>query len=304
VNGRGTPYAIEGREDGQYCMTDKKDPQHLLAMAPAYLTGESLAADTPDRDRRAALARFMADSRNPWFARAYINRMWTALLGWGFFPSVNDISSMPPALYPEVLDLLAREWTTTGYDMRWLFRTIANSQTYQRHLQPRPVSLAQQPLAVCPNRLRPEQIFEELVKALGFNENDRNIPSPAVSSAPAVARHSGVRHMVYQAFKVDPSLPPEEIHGTIPQALLMMNSVLVNSFVACRSKSFLADALAKNVSDDDILLALYERTLARKPQAEEVGICKRYLKNVGDRKEAFEDIFWSLVNSTEFLSKK
>ena len=43
VDGRGTPYAIESRADGQYRMTDKKDPDHLIAMQPRFLTGESVA---------------------------------------------------------------------------------------------------------------------------------------------------------------------------------------------------------------------------------------------------------------------
>src|SRR5262249_54248064 len=154
------------------------------------------------------------------------------------------------------------------------------------------------------SRLRPEQIFDSLVRALGFNENDKSLPAPAPSSAPAVTRHTGLRHMVYQAFKVDPSLPAEEIQGTIPQALLMMNSVLVNTFVSAGNKTFLAEMLSRKQSDDEILRAMYERTLARRPRAEEVQICKRYLKKVSNRKEALEDIYWSLVNSTEFLTKK
>src|SRR5262249_17568346 len=157
--------------------------------------------------------------------------------------------------------------------------------------------------AVCPTRRRPDQIFEALVKALGFNERDKTIPAPAPSSAPAVARHTGLRNMIYQAFRVDPSMPPDEVQGTIPQALLMMNSVLVNTYVAASGKTYLAVALARNQSDEDILTALYERTLARKPKAREMKICQRYLKKVGNRKEALEDIFWSLVNSTEFLTK-
>jgi len=52
VNGRGTPYAIEGREDGQYSMTDKKDPSRLIPMAPRFLTGEAVTADAPDSERR------------------------------------------------------------------------------------------------------------------------------------------------------------------------------------------------------------------------------------------------------------
>jgi hypothetical protein len=110
--------------------------------------------------------------------------------------------------------------------------------------------------------------------------------------------------MVYQAFKVDPSLPADEVQGTIPQALLMMNSVLVNKFVSANNKTYLADLLSRKLSDEEILRAMYQRTLARKPRPEEVQICKRYLKKVTSRKEAFEDIYWSLVNSTEFLTKK
>ncbi len=304
VDKRGTPYAIEGREEGQYFMSDKKDPKHLIAMTPRFLTGETVSSDAPDSERRAALARLLTSPNNPWFARAYVNRMWTALMGWGFYPSVNDLGSNVNPLYPEALNLLAKEWIATGYDMRWLFRTLANTQVYQRHLQPRSESPSEVPLAVCPSRLRPEQIFDALVKALGFNENDKTIPAPAPSSAPAVARHTGLRHMIYQAFKIDPSLPAEEVQGTIPQALLMMNSVLVNTFIAARSKTFLAEALAKGMPDDQILTALYERTLARKPNAAEMAICRRYLKKVSNRAEALEDVYWSLVNSTEFLTKK
>jgi hypothetical protein len=304
VNGRGTPYAIEGRADGQYFMTDKKEPTRLIAMAPRFLTGEAVAKDAGDTERRAALARFITSPTNPWFARAYVNRMWTSLMGWGFYPTVADLGSGKPALYPEVLDQLAADWTASGYDMRWLFRTLCNTQVYQRRLQPRPTSESMIPVAVCPSRLRPEQIFDSMVRALGFNENDKSIPAPAPNSAPAVTRHTGLRHMIYQAFKVDPSLPADEVQGTIPQALLMMNSVLVNTCVAVSNKSFLADALKRGMSDKDIVVALYERTLARKPSAEEMTICRRYFKKVPNRKEALEDIFWSLVNSTEFLTKK
>jgi hypothetical protein len=303
VDGRGTPYAIEGRDTGQYSMPDKKHPDRLIPMRPRFLTGEAVSMDAPDAERRAALARLLTGPKNPWFARAYVNRMWTALMGWGFYSSVNDVGGGTPR-YPEVLDLLARAWVASGYDTRWLFCTLANTQVYQSRFQPRPESPGRPVMAVCPHHLRPEQVFEALVRVLGFDENDRSIPAPAPNEAPAVARHTGLRHMVYQAFKIDPSLPEEEVRGTIPQALLMMNSVLVNRFTAAQGRTFLAGALAKGMSDEDILTALYQRTLARKPKAEERAVCRRYLKKVGNRKEAFEDVYWSLLNSTEFLMKK
>ena len=303
VNGRGTPYAIESRADGQYSMTDKKKPDRLLAMQPRFLTGEAVPIDAPDAERRQALARFLTRPENPWFARCYVNRIWTALLGWGFYPSVTDLGSGAVPRHPEVLKILEKDWVASGYDMRWLFRTIALTQAYQRRLQAPTTSREVAP-AVCPVRLRPEQVFEALQKALGFNENDRSIPAPAPSSAPAVQRHTGLRNMVYQAFRADPSLPAQEVQGTIPQALVMMNSALVHAYTTAQGKTVLADLLAKGKTDDEIVTALYERVLARRPSAEEQAVCRRHVQKVGRRAEALEDVLWSLVNSTEFLLKK
>lgn len=296
VEGRGTPYAIESRADGQYYMTDKKDPSRLLAMQPRFLTGESVALEANDEERRQALARFLTSPKNPWFARCHVNRIWTALLGWGFYPTVTDLGATTPPRHQAVLELLEKEWIASGYDMRWLFHTIVLTRAYQRPQQASPSS-AQPALAVCPVRLRPEQVFEALQKALGFDENDKKIPAPAPGSGPAVQRHTGLRHMVYHAFKENPSTPQQEVQGTIPQALLMMNSALVHAYTSAQGKTLLADLLAKGQTDEQIVAALYTRVLARKPTAEEQATCRRFIGKVGDRKEALEDVLWTLVNS-------
>ena len=304
VDGRGTPYAIESRADGQYRMTDKKDPTHLIDMAPRFFTGEGLGLDTTDAERRQLLAKVLTDPKNPWFAKCYVNRVWTALLGWGFYPSVTDLGpTAEPVRHKEALTILTNAWLENGYDVKWLFRTIARTEAYQRR-PPDAVAAAAPPPAVCPVRLRPEQIFEALQKALEFDENDKTIPAPAPGSGPACPRHTGLRHMVYQAFKADPSAPAAEVEGTIPQALLMMNSALVHSYTSASGKTLLAELLAQKKTDAEIVTALYERVLARKPTAEDLSTCQRYIARVGDRKEALEDVLWALVNSTEFLLKK
>ena len=303
VEGRGTPYAIESRADGQYQMTDKKDPKRLIAMQPRFLTGESVGIESNDEERRQALARFLTAAKNSWFARCYVNRIWTALMGWGFYPSVTDLSADLVPRHKAVLDLLEKEWIASGYDVQWLFRTIALTQAYQRPHQA-PPSIDQPTPCVCPVRLRPEQVFEALQKALGFDENDKKIPAPAPNSGPAVQRHTGLRHMVYHAFKENPSTPMQEVQGTIPQALLMMNSALVHAYTSAQGKTLLADLLANGQSDEQIVAALYERVLARKATADESATCQRFIRKVGDRKEALEDVLWTLVNSTEFLIKK
>jgi hypothetical protein len=303
VEGRGTPYAIEPRALGQYGMSDKKHPGDLIPMQPVFLTGETVSLDATDQERRQALARFMTSPKNPWFAKAYVNRVWTCLMGWGFYPTVNDLGSHVKPRYPQILEILEKDWIATGYDVQWLFRTVALTQAYQRQVQPPATSDSLAP-AVCPVRLRPEQVFEALQKALGFDENDKTIPAPAPNSAPAVQRHTGLRNMVYQAFKENPSLPIPEMQGTIPQALLMMNSALVHATTAAKGKTVLADLLSQGKTDDQIITALYERVLARKPSDEERGTCLRYVARVGNRTEALEDVLWSLINSTEFLIKK
>jgi hypothetical protein len=303
VDGRGTPYAIEGRADGQYRMTDKKDPDHLIDMQPRFLTGETVSIDASDEERRQALARFLTSQKNPWFARCYVNRVWTAMLGWGFYSTVTDLGAHAEPRHPAALELLEKEWIASGYDVKWLFRTIALTQAYQRPQQAPPSS--EQPLpTVCPSRLRGEQVFEALQKALGFDENDKKIPAPAPSSAPAVQRHTGLRHMVYHAFKENPSTPMQEVQGNIPQVLLMMNSALVHTCTQSKGKTVLAELLAEGKNDEEVVAALYQRVLARKPTTEEQTTCRRYIEKVGDRKEALEDVLWVLVNSTEFLIKK
>jgi uncharacterized protein DUF1549/uncharacterized protein DUF1553 len=303
VDGRGTPYAIESRSDGQYRMADKKDPTHLIDMAPRFFTGEGLPLDTDDFERRQLLAKLLTDPKNPWFVKCYVNRMWTALLGWGFYPSVTDLGpTAEPVRHKEALAVLTKGWLESGYDVKWLFRTIARTEAYQRRT-PDPHA-ANPPPAVAPVRLRPEQVFEALQKGLGFDENDKTIPAPAPGSGPACPRHTGLRHMVYQAFKADPSAPAAEVEGTIPQALLMMNSALVHVYTSASGKTLLAELLAQKKSDAEIVTALYERVLSRKPTAEDLSTCQRYIAKVGDRKEALEDVLWALVNSTEFLLKK
>jgi hypothetical protein len=304
VEGRGTPYAIESRADGQYCMTDKKNPERLIPMQPRFLTGEAIALEANDDDRRQALARFLTSPKNPWFAKCYINRIWTGMMGWGFYASVTDLGpKAEPERHREVLELLEKDWIASGYDMRWLFRTIALTQAYQRPHEAAPSS-EQPTVAICPVRLRPEQVFEALQKVLGFDESDKKIPAPAANSAPAVQRHTGLRNMVYQAFKENPSTPMQEIQGTMQQALLLMNSALIQTYTSAQGKTLLADLLAKERTDEQIVSALYERVLARMPSEAEQETCQRYIRKVGDRTEALEDVLWTLVNSTEFLLKK
>src|SRR5262249_52746283 len=129
------------------------------------------------------------------------------------------------------------------------------------------------------------------------------LPLPPKKSV-ALLRQGGPRMAFERLFGVDPSVPNDDVLGTIPQALWMMNSPLINTRIAARPGTVLGQILANAPDDRAALNALYLRALSRQPTPQEVEICGRYLAAVGDRGEAFEDIYWSLINSTEFVTRR
>ena len=62
--------------------------------------------------------------------------------------------------------------------------------------------------------------------------------------------------------------------------------------------------LAASPDDDEAVRRVYLQTLARKPTDRELQKCRAYIKKVGRRPEAFEDILWALLNSTEFQTRR
>jgi hypothetical protein len=84
----------------------------------------------------------------------------------------------------------------------------------------------------------------------------------------------------------------------------MMNGPLVNNRIAARPGTVLGQILAGSPDERSALNALYVRVLSRHPTPKEVDICGRYVAAVGNLPEAFEDIYWSLINSTEFVTRR
>jgi hypothetical protein len=164
--------------------------------------------------------------------------------------------------------------------------------------------------AVYPTRLRADVLWQALAGVLGGMPAD-NASQPAFLAE----------------FAFDPSLKADEVAGSIPQALWLLNSSLVNDRIKVgdirtverpdpkgppkvrTDPSVLKQLLASHGADDPaILRALYLRTLARKPTDREVQTCLHYLQETkqgaGTRNEAFEDILKALINTTEFQRKR
>ena len=105
-------------------------------------------------------------------------------------------------------------------------------------------------------------------------------------------------------FGFDPSTPQADITGNVQQALLLMNAQFLRGSLAATGNSRLSLILRQHPDDQDATAELYLLTLSREPSDEEQRMVQSYVAEVGNRNEAFEDLLWSLLNSSEFLSRR
>ncbi len=88
--------------------------------------------EEPDAaQRRTEMARWITSPTNPYFAKSYVNRLWSYLLGVGIIEPIDDIRAGNPATNPELLDRLTTEFVKSEFNTRQLIATICKSRTYQ-----------------------------------------------------------------------------------------------------------------------------------------------------------------------------
>ncbi len=289
----------------EYFMPDLSDPSSRgRRIDPVFFVDQSSPQrDLKDVERREALARSVTSTKNPWFARAFVNRIWAELLGEGFYMPVDDIGPERDAAFPEVLDLLSAGFTANSHDIKWLFRTIAGTDAYQREIRARDASDTTPPFAsAVPIRLRADQIYNAMTNALGVQDagRQRRKRRPAGPNG----RNRSPRARFAALFGFDPSTPQQDTTGTIPQALFMMNSELVNNRIRSDRNTRLGQILRRFDDNTIAVSELYLQVLVREPSEKELKISVEYIRQVNDRQEAFEDLMWSLLNSSEFLTKR
>ena len=91
-------------------------------------------------------------------------------------------------------------------------------------------------------------------------------------------------------------------NGTIPQALMMMNSDLIEKAVSAERGSFLFETFSARGTDRDKMNDLYLAALSRKPSPNEAGNAAKLIRGYrGNLAVAYQDLFWALLNSNEFI---
>lgn len=300
-----------GRGELEYYMPDLNNPASKGDLTqPVFFIpgakGPRLREGSDDLTRRHALSDFLTSPTNPWFAKAFVNRIWAEMLGQGFYMPLDDLGPERIAIFEPVLDLLAHEFVAQKYDVKWLFQTIANTDAYQRSVRAVPSDADTPPFAAAvPTRLSSDQIYQSLMQVLGTGPGLGGTLNG--SRMGMFAQRAGLdpgKSLFEETFGIDPSTPKDEIIGNVPQGLFMMNSQQVESMVRGAGDTKLARILREQKNHEDALRELYLLVLSREPNDQELVITKQYLDSINQRTEGFEDIMWSLLNSTEFISKR
>lgn len=313
---------VKSKDKGEHQMPGAEDE-----MRPAAFTHSTVELGADDLVRRAELARWITSPENPWFAKAVVNRVWARLMGRGFTQAVDEIGAEAAVETPQVFDALAEHFIASGYDLHDLLRLIAGAQAYQQQTavgdSPAlaagpPQGAAGQPREdVAPPRgdvaplrgdvapLRGDEVFDSLATAIEL----ANFTPPAIAPTDQIRfppPPKSTRDLVNEAFGYDPSLPREMLTRSMPQAMFLMNNEQLQRHVSAdpASGSLLSKWLAEVSDDRALAIRLYRRVLGRSPTEEETNIALAHVASVGERKAAFEDLLWCLLNSAEFTSRQ
>ena len=312
-------YEVTNAGPTRYGMVDLKNPEKKIPVAPKFFLAAApeVSDQVPTAGRLALAAGYVTAPANPWFARAFVNRVWTMLMGEGFYDLVDDLGPTRTASHGELLDALADQFKLHKYDVRWLYRTILNSEAYGRESRSTNSAAGRASFAAnVPSRLRADQIYDALDQALNLDQATRAVAAvaakkggagkdaKAMTAEAAEKAEDKLRELVDHTFGVDPSTPGGDVLGTIPQALYMMNSPLVARMTQAKPANMLGQLIAGAGSPREAVEVLYGKTLARRPNARELTVSLKYLDSVGNTREGFEDLLWALLNSTEFISRR
>jgi hypothetical protein len=280
VNGQMT-YEVKGEKKTAY---------------PKFLGGASVSKDA-GVDRRKLLADNMTINETKQLATAFVNRFWKHFFGYGFVNPVDDFTANDPGSNPELLDMLTNEFMRSNFDIKNLFRLIANTEAYQLSSTPNSTNKDDHEYfsrAVL-RPMSPIQLANSILSTSGYLEAKamKNRSEEEIDKI----RFRILQLFVY-TFEDDEMNESENFSGTITQALLMMNSDLAEKVTEKKPGNFLS-RLVNNVEDpEERIEIIYLNTVARYPTEKEMD---KLLNKSEDKANLYEDLQWALLNSSEFI---
>ena len=271
----------------------------------AHALGEPMPEKSPEGDRRRLLAEWMTSPKNPFFARNLTNRVWAHFLGRGLVEPVDDMRLTNPPTNPELLDALAARFIESGFDVHQLIRTITASRAYQRSAHPNATNERdeQNYSRALLKRLDAEVLFDAVCQATGVPEKFSGVPE---GSRAIQLWDSQVNHYFLKLFgrpvRATACECERATEPSVSQVLHVLNSPELQSKLSHESGT-VARLVRRYPSDNSALIdELYLTVQSRLPTANEKTVATKYLQDhESTRRQAAEDLAWSLLNSLEFV---
>jgi hypothetical protein len=257
-------------------------------------------------NRRQELATIITSGERTQVSDAMVNRMWGHFFGFGFTKPIDDMGPHNLPSHPALLERLSQEFVTAKYDLRQLIRWICNSEAYNlsSRLNPKnPKTKQDNPAAgdmplfshLYLKSMSAEQLYDSLIIATNAHKSGSGSWEKAEET-----RQRWMQQFV-QAFGTDENDEATTFDGTIPQALMMMNGDLMRNAIKDAKGTLLYDVLNDKGAAPDKVKRLYLATLSRAPSAREIKKAESIMYNATSPQEAFEDLYWALLNSNEFI---
>lgn len=279
-----------------------RHPKTGQALKPAGLDGDELLISAQE-DPRVHFADWMTQQDNPFFARALVNRYWKHFLGRGMVEPEDDLRITNPPSNPELLDGLAADFVSSGYDIKGLIRLIVSSRTYQAGSDAIAENLGDRRSysRFYPKRLQAEVLLDAI---------DHLTLSPTrFAGMPAGIRAVALPDTGFSSYFLTVFGRPQSStacecersqEANLSQSLHLLNSEEIQGKLA-NEKGRAASLAADARTDVEKISELYMIAFTRQPSDQELKATVTYVSGKQNRKEAYEDVLWSLINSKEFL---
>lgn len=250
-----------------------------------------------DVSPRATFADWLLSANNPYFARIGVQRLWAHFFGIGFIDPIDEPGDENPELIPEIVEELTKAFVASKYDNRFMIKAITRTQAYQLSSRQTDPSQANNRYFARMNvkALSAEQIFDSLSQATGFSEGYQN---PQQRQFPGNTRREFLTKFASTERSVERQM-------SILQALTLMNGSFISIQTSVERSNFLsAIAEAPFLDVYGKIDALFMATLSRPATSLEMQRFANHVVNGGtekDEKKALTDVYWALLNSSEFI---
>jgi hypothetical protein len=261
-------------------------------------------------DPRQPLMDWMRGRHNPWFARAFVNRVWAGYFHVGIVDPPDQLTPSNPPSNPELLNWLARGFVESGYDMKWLHRQIVASDTYQRSWKPNETNQADTRnfSRAIPHRIPAEVLYDGLKQATVTTGQMQAVRNDLTRRATAhLSMRMAGTHAMQVFGKPDRAIncDCERVNQpTLLQAIFQQNDPLIRQRLA--ESSWLQEIDAITSADQPIdksamLQQVWLRTVGRPASPDELERAQRHLADSESIVEGLRELMWAMLNTKEFL---